>query len=72
MAWMRCGSSIRPKSVNPWSDPHHFACDGVSMLYDACSLVDGRRLGERLYLAVILPSETLILPHPRKFGASYE
>ncbi|MCO1350611.1 hypothetical protein [Burkholderia vietnamiensis] len=50
----------------------HFACDGVSMLNDACSLLDGGRLGERVYLVVILPSATRILQQPQKFGASYE
>ena len=52
---------------------HHFACDAVdvSTLYDACSLLDVRRPEERSYLAVILPSATLIRQNPEKFKASY-
>lgn len=52
---------------------HHFACDevGVSTLYDACSLLDERRPEQRAYLAVILPSATLLRQHPQKFKTSY-
>jgi hypothetical protein len=52
---------------------HHFACDAVdvSSLYNACSLLDERRAEERSYLAVILPSATLIRQNPEKFKGSY-
>ena len=52
---------------------HHFACDevGVSTLYDACSLLDERRPEQRSYLAVILPSATLLRQHPQKFKTTY-
>lgn len=52
---------------------HHFACDevGVSTLYDACSLLDESRPEQRAYLAVILPSATLLRQQPQKFKTSY-
>ena len=53
---------------------HHFACDeiGVSSLYDACSLLDENRPGDRAYLAVILPSVSLLRQHPEKFKTVYD
>lgn len=52
---------------------HHFACDEVSVsaLYDACSLLDEKRPEDLAYLAVMLPSASLLREHPGKFRTVY-
>lgn len=67
----------QPKSIKESSIReaicHHFACDAVSVstLYDVCSLLDEQRPEDRAYLAVILPSATLLRQHPQRFNTCY-
>lgn len=44
----------------------------MASLYEACFLLDEAKPEDRVYLAVILPSVSLLRQHPKKFKPTYD